>query len=380
MNIHRFFPTPQSSLLVATPWPDFGIHLKFKTRKAVCYATVLAHPMAGQEAGLDQRFAAIRGHSRFDLPSKHTGPKLLWLGCCVGWLCGSVAQANRVYWYALAGPANLTQAGVPMGAGFNFELGVFKSGFVPTVANRAQWTANWVAAQRMAYQPVSGDFAGLYVVADNAAPFTVGKAAYVWGFQGGVGTSEWILYRNPAWTWPAPNPMNPNPIFWNTSAATALIGSVNTTDTEGHPVLMRSATVTDAVCPATPWPQWQTAELAGEPLNGPSDDPDRDGTVNLLEYVFGTPPRQAGAPPQTPVAIVTVSGQRFVQIAIPRRPDHPATLTVQVSSDLTTWASGPAATVAVEDSPAGLVVRDLTPLGAGVPRRFMRVSAGLVPP
>lgn len=308
------------------------------------------------------------------------GSKLLWFGCCVGWLCGSVAQANRIYWYALAGPANLTQAGTPMTGDFNFELGVFKGGFVPTVSNRAQWAANWVAAQRVAYQAASGDFAALFEVEDNAAPFAVGTAAYVWGFQGGVGTSEWILYRNPGWIWPVSVPMAPNPIPWDTSVATALMGAINTTDAQGHPVLMRSATVTDAVCPATPWPQWQAAKLAGEPLNGPDDDPDDDGTVNLLEYVFGTPPRQPGAPPVTPVAMVTVSGLRYLQISIPRRSDHPATLTVQVSSDLAAWDSGPSATVTVSDTPQALVVRDLTPLGPPVVRRFMRLKTELATP
>ncbi len=308
------------------------------------------------------------------------GPQLLWLGCGIGWLCGSVAQANRIYWYALTGPANLTQAGTPMTGDFNFELGVFKGGFVPTPANRAQWAANWVAAQRVPYQAERGDFAGQFEVEDNAAPFAVGTAGWVWGFQGGVGSSEWILYRNPGWTWPIPNPMNPNIIYWNTSTATALIGAINTTDAQGQPVLMRSATVTDAVCPATPWPQWQAAELAGEPLNGPQDDPDSDGTVNLLEYVFGTPPRQAGAPPHTPLEIVMASGQRYLQLSIPRRADHPATLTVEVSSDLVAWNSGPSATVTVTDTPQALVVRDLTPLGPAVVRRFMRLKTELAPP
>lgn len=308
------------------------------------------------------------------------GSKQLWLGCVVGLLCTSVARANRIYWYALAGPANLTQAGVPMDGAFNFELGVFKNGFVPTPANRSQWAANWVAAQRLAYQAVSGDFSGLFPVVSNTTPFVAGTAAYVWGFQGGVGSSEWILYRNAGWTWPSPNPMNPNPIYWDTSAATALIGTLNTTDLQGQPVLMRSATVSDAAPPSTTWSQWQAAELAGEPLNGPTDDADHDGTVNLLEFVFGSPPRQSSPPPLTPLTIVTVDGLKFLQIRIPRRIDHPAVLTVQVSSALKTWDSGAAATVVVEDSPAALVVRDLTPIGSGTAPRFMRVTAALVTP
>ena len=303
--------------------------------------------------------------------------KLIGLGCGMLWLGGSPVHANRIYWYALAGNANQTQNGMPMGGGFNFELGAFKSGFAPTLANRSQWAANWVAKQRVPYAVATGDFGSLCLVEDNISPFSIGAAAWVWGFQGGVGSSEWILYRQSTWTWPAPDPMNPNPIFWNTANASALIGQINTTGDQGQPVLMRSATVTDAVSPPTSWTQWQAAELAGEPLNGPLGDPDLDGVVNLLEYVFGTSPKKAGAPIATPVELVTVDGQDFLQIRIPRRPDHPALLTVQVSSDLIQWASGAAVTQVIENSPAALVVRDLTPVGTNGHQRFMRLQADL---
>ena len=117
--------------------------------------------------------------------------------------------------------------------------------------------------------------------------------------------------------------------------------------------------------------------MAGEPLNAPTDDPDHDGTPNLLEFIFGTPPRLAGAPTATPVEIVTVLGQRYLQITIPRLSDRVATLNVQVSSDLTNWDAGPAFTVEVSNTPAAWVVRDLIPLDAAHPRRFMRLKAGL---
>ena len=81
-----------------------------------------------------------------------------------------------------------------------------------------------------------------------------------------------------------------------------------------------------------------------------------------------------------PAEVVTLAGQRYLQITIPRRSDHPALLTVEVSSDLTTWNSGPTFTEVVSDTPAALVVRDLTPLGTGTPRRFMRLHAELPAP
>ena len=132
--------------------------------------------------------------------------------------------------------------------------------------------------------------------------------------------------------------------------------------------------------PTTTWAQWQVTNLAGEALNGPNDDPDHDGTPNLLEYVFGTPSRVAQAPTAMPLEIVTVGGQRFLQITIPRLADHPAVLSVEVSSDLTHWQAGPTFTTVVSDGPAALVVRDLTPLVAGAPMRFMRLVAEVSTP
>ena len=297
--------------------------------------------------------------------------------CFVSWLAGMDCRAEKIAWYSVAGSTNLTSAGVPMSAGFSFELGVFSGNFVPTAANTDQWAANWVPAQRVAYNGPNQRFDGQLTVEDNTAPFTVGKPAYIWGFQGGASSSEWILFRNPAWTWPAPAfPPSPFGRDWNAANATAIIGSI---DADGSPFLMKSATVT-AASPPTLWQEWCDAELVGEPLSGPNDDPDQDGLSNLLEYVMGTPPKQAGAPTATAVEIVAVASQNFLEITIPRRIDHPATLTTQVSSDLSNWASGPTATEIVSNSPAALVVRDLTPLGSGAPQRFMRLKAELPPP
>ena len=262
-----------------------------------------------------------------------------------------------------------------MDGGFNFELGVFTGSFVPTLANTAQWAANWVPAQRVAYNGTFQQFVGEFTVEDNTAPFSVGKLAYIWGFKVGVGSSEWILFRKSTWTWPVPNLMNPTPPHWDAADATAIIGTI---DAGGSPFLMKSAAVT-AISPTTSWDQWSLTELAGV-ASGPNDDPDHDGTSNLLEFVFGTAPKVASAPPATPVERVTVSSQQFLQISLPRRLDHLATLTVQVSPDLLNWNSGAGATITVSDTPEALIVRDLTPLAPGAPIRFMRLKAEISTP
>ena len=205
-------------------------------------------------------------------------------------------------------------------------------------------------------------------MASNASPFTVGAAGYVWGVKDGVSSSEWILFRHEDWTWPASDGINPSPAEWNVAGATAIIGSIN-----GNGYLMKSASVTS-------WAQWRSLKLEGVSENEPNQDPDKDGVSNLMEFVFDTSPKTAGAPPQTPVALVEVVGLKYLQITIPRRIDHPAILTVEVSSDLTTWQSGNAHTEVVSDTVTSLVVRDKTPFLAPVNRRFIRLRAAIPSP
>ncbi len=296
----------------------------------------------------------------------------LWLLVC--WLAGEPGRADTIAWFSAAGSTNLTSTNLPINAVFNFELGVFRGGFVPDAGNTAQWADYWVPAQRVSYNADNKFFTGQFTVVDNTAPFTIGTPAYIWGFQGSSPTAEWILLSNATWTWPAAGVMNPLALNWDASTATAVLGAI---DTDGSPFLMQSAALPDTTAS---WEQWRLAELAGEPLSGPEDDPDHDGTPNLLEFVFGTLPKVAGAQVVTPLEIVTIFGQRFLQITIPRMGAHPATLDVQVSSNLISWDTGPDFTMEVSNTPTALVVRDLTPLGPGVPQRFMRLKAGLPAP
>lgn len=270
-----------------------------------------------------------------------------------------------------------------MDAEFRFEIGVFINGFTPTSANTSQWAANWRSPQRTRYNPNTGvrQFNAEFVVEDNVTPFTVGAAAYLWGFRGNASSGEWILIRNTTWTWPAPNPFNPFPLSWNAADAAApstgvvILGSVIAS---GSPHLIRSAAVTNSAPPTTSWTLWQADELDGVTLNGPNDDVDGDGISNLIEFAFGTTPKTANTPVATPASILELSGQRYLQITVPRRVDHAATLVIEVSSDLVNWSSGISHTQVMSNTAASLVVRDLTPLSSTATKRFMRVRA--IPP
>ena len=305
--------------------------------------------------------------------------RLFWMA-----LTGAVvpASAQTILWNSDANAVNLTSSGQVMGSGFSFELGVFTGTFVPTTANKSDWAANWRVCRRMPnelartpYELAFKRFSNSFTPINNDSPFSIGKAIYVWGFRGDALSGEWILFRATSWTFPDANPpVPPLALEWFAKNAIPIIGSINSS---GSPFLMKSAAVTNAAPPPTTWAQWQIETLSGEPLNGPTQDPDSDGISNLLEFVFGTSPTTPNAPTDTPLSLVDISGQKYLQMTVPRRIDHPASLIVQVSSDLSQWNSGVTYTVVVEDSSTSLIVRDLTPFNPDSPRRFMRLKASL---
>lgn len=277
-------------------------------------------------------------------------------------------HAQTINWYSPHNKVSVTSTGQPMGTEFQFQLGVFTSGFIPTSGNLNQWAGHWVGAASGNYNPATMAFDENFTVAGNAVPFVVGASAFIWGRAIGSSSDEWILFRKSDWTWPASNPMDPNGFYWNAATADQVIlGSINAS---GTPFLMKSFAISS-------YSQWVAAELAGERQNGPNDDPDHDGIPNLLEFVFGTSPLSSNSNAATPVSLVVVNGQQFLQISVPRRYDHLVNLDVQVSSDLNQWFSGSHYVSIVEDSQSALVVRDLTPFNQAAPNRFLRLKATL---
>lgn len=285
-------------------------------------------------------------------------------------LAGGLRAQDTLIWNSAANAVNRTSTGALMDGCFRFQLGVFQGTFVPTAGNIGQWAANWVAARHTPYIESTARYADSFSIVSNAPPFTAGKAAYVWGFKGDAASGEWILFRATSWTWPAVNIGPPNSITWRARDATPVIGEINFSLS---PFQMKSVAVANVAPPVTSWDQWVSTDLAGEVLNGPCDDPDQDGTPNLLEFIFGTDPRLMNAPTSTPVHLV----DGHLVITIPRRVDRPAVLLVEVSSDLVIWNSGPAYTEELQNDLSALVVKDLTSNDSSHPTRFMRLRASL---
>jgi hypothetical protein len=285
----------------------------------------------------------------------------------VGLLAARSVRGETINWYCPAQKVNVTSTGQPMDAGFQFQLGVFADGFIPTAGNASEWATHWVAADTTGYNPATKAYDDLITVSSNASPFSVGAKAYVWGRSILPGHDEWILFRNNTWTWPAPDPMSPFFTEWNAASANEVVlGSI---DSDGDPHLMKSEAVYT-------YSQWRDVQLAGEPLNGTNDDPDGDEVTNALEFVFGTSPTVPGLSSLATTSFIEISGQNYLQLAMPRLRNRLAKLTVQVSADLTHWNSDDAFTAVMEDSAAALVVRDKV---AGAARRFMRVTAEVQP-
>jgi hypothetical protein len=281
--------------------------------------------------------------------------------------CGFL-KSETINFYSPFNKTNVTSSGGLMDAGYEFQLGVFADGFIPTRDNFAEWAVKWSSAESAIYDVADKAFDSNYTVISNTAPFTVGADAYVWGRSSGTASDEWILFRKADWSWPVPELMNPFPLDWNVSLADqVVIGAINP---GGTPFLMQS----DAVMS---YGQWQEIALSGESLDAPGDDPDLDGFSNLLEFVFGTGPLHSDSAPLISISFIDVDGQNYLQASIPRLQNRLANLTVEVSSDLISWQCGSGETVTLSSSPESLVVRDLTPVGPGQSGRYMRLKAEL---
>ena len=127
----------------------------------------------------------------------------------------------------------------------------------------------------------------------------------------------------------------------------------------------------------TPLQAWRDAHF-GNPSNiGAGADrasPAGDGLPNLIKYALGLNPFTPTIPDQVILGnLQTFGGQEYLTLTVNRTERLPdVSYIVQVSGDLTTWASGTPNTVTLSDSNTQLVVRDATPVGPSP--RFMRLA------
>lgn len=111
--------------------------------------------------------------------------------------------------------------------------------------------------------------------------------------------------------------------------------------------------------------QFTAAELTNSTISGVDADLDDDALLNFAEYALDLNPHvnsRTGLP--TP-AWTTVGGTNYLTLVTSRNAAvTDAQFVVEVSSDLTTWFSGPAHTTVLDNSPALLRIRANTPATA----------------
>jgi glucose/arabinose dehydrogenase len=100
-----------------------------------------------------------------------------------------------------------------------------------------------------------------------------------------------------------------------------------------------------------------------------------DGALLMTEDANGTIWRIAHTRDDLSASIVEANGQKYLVMTLSRSaPARDVHYAVEVSSDLLTWASRPAETVTITETPTQLVLRDNTPI-QGVTARFLRLRA-----
>ena len=289
------------------------------------------------------------------------------------------AGATRINYYSSPGVAAYGSDGQPLNEDTSFELGVFANGFVPSATNTAQWSTNWVPAERTKFTTKHNWFTSVFNVTNNAAPFTAGTPAYVWGFSGSEAQGQWILFRATNWTWPTADGNAPLPLFWSAKDANVVVvGSL--VPANGGSVGLRPLAMANSLPPVTKWAQFKAENMPGVLLGNPGDDADGDGVSNIIEFMNGTSPTSAAdrpANPGTQPQISAAGGKSYLEIRVPRRRDRPVNFTPEISSDLSTWSSGSNAATELTNAPdvaTAATLRDKTPIGEGGAQRFMRVK------
>lgn len=136
---------------------------------------------------------------------------------------------------------------------------------------------------------------------------------------------------------------------------------------------------------STPYQIWQqgnftSAELTNSAISGDTADPDGDGVPNLMEYAFGLNPKIANSSGRPVASVQHLGGTNYLTVAYNQvLYNTDISYTVQVSSDLITWNSGPGFTAPVGppvdngDGTETWIVQDTIPSNS-VTARFIRLK------
>jgi hypothetical protein len=115
-------------------------------------------------------------------------------------------------------------------------------------------------------------------------------------------------------------------------------------------------------------------ELSDPTISGPTADPDHDDIPNLMEYALGLDPKTPSVDGLPVLGRQIFGGKDYLNLRFTKtRTISDVQYTVQVSTDLTTWNSGPSYAIRIDDGSTDTAVfRDVTAI-SDVPRHCMRL-------
>lgn len=139
------------------------------------------------------------------------------------------SQAQTIYWGNAVGQGLADSTSEPLTKTWNFEMGVFKPGFIPTSENIAKWVENWVPLDTADYNEGAKYFASKMPAIE---PHHAGLQAYMWIYNERKynSSSEWLLITDRDGShsndWMLPNPSTePTAVIvnWRISNATTVL-------------------------------------------------------------------------------------------------------------------------------------------------------------
>ncbi len=129
----------------------------------------------------------------------------------------------------------------------------------------------------------------------------------------------------------------------------------------------------------TQWLQANGLPVDGRGQGDPTEDPRGDGVSNEMKFALGLPGSSSRYGGRFITGTMTASGSRYLSLTFTYPDPAPAGVTYEVQSarELSGWTS--TTTVEVSNTVTGglrtRVFRDTVPIGAGQPRRFIRLVA-----
>lgn len=164
-------------------------------------------------------------------------------------LIATAAPAATIQWGGSVWGTDLQSDGVtPLTSAFDFEIGTWAEGFVPSDSNYVDWSANWEPIATTSYNATNMFFAGETQFLDentslpdiqfNGNTYIAGDQVYLWGYNTKTVApgSEWTLVTNGVdWTVPSASPSQSSlPVSFRVSNADSpMIGDLPTTENGG---------------------------------------------------------------------------------------------------------------------------------------------------